>query len=59
MTVWVAQTELAQGLKDINRPAEKLSISQNLALAMTGFIWVRPAALLAAPGWHRDYEADT
>jgi len=29
------------GLKDLSRPADKLSVSQNLALAMTGFIWVR------------------
>jgi len=29
------------GLKDISRPAEKLSLSQNVALAATGFIWVR------------------
>ncbi|RSH79705.1 Mitochondrial pyruvate carrier 2 [Apiotrichum porosum] len=29
------------GLKDLGRPADKLSLSQNLALAATGFIWVR------------------
>jgi hypothetical protein len=29
------------GLKDLSRPAEKLSLSQNIALAATGFIWVR------------------
>ncbi|KAJ9105756.1 Mitochondrial pyruvate carrier 2 [Naganishia adeliensis] len=29
------------GVKDLSRPAEKLSVSQNLALAATGFIWVR------------------
>jgi len=29
------------GLKDLARPAEKLSINQNVALAATGFIWVR------------------
>ncbi|KAF9647273.1 UPF0041-domain-containing protein [Thelephora ganbajun] len=29
------------GIKDLNRPADKLSVSQNLALAATGFIWVR------------------
>ncbi|PPQ89920.1 hypothetical protein CVT25_009712 [Psilocybe cyanescens] len=32
---------VAAGLKDLNRPADKLSISQNLALTATGFIWVR------------------
>ncbi|KAJ6466883.1 mitochondrial pyruvate carrier [Mycena sanguinolenta] len=29
------------GLKDLTRPADKLSVSQNVALAGTGFIWVR------------------
>ncbi|KAJ7642897.1 UPF0041-domain-containing protein [Mycena rosella] len=29
------------GLKDMSRPAEKLSVSQNIALTATGFIWVR------------------
>ncbi|KAF7340198.1 Mitochondrial pyruvate carrier [Mycena venus] len=29
------------GLKDLTRPADKLSVSQNLALAATGVIWVR------------------
>ncbi|EJD54054.1 UPF0041-domain-containing protein [Auricularia subglabra TFB-10046 SS5] len=29
------------GLKDIQRPVEKLSVSQNVALAATGFIWTR------------------
>ncbi|GHJ89133.1 hypothetical protein NliqN6_5535 [Naganishia liquefaciens] len=29
------------GVKDLSRPAEKLSVSQNIALAATGFIWVR------------------
>jgi len=28
-------------VKDLSRPAEKLSISQNVALAATGIIWVR------------------
>jgi len=32
---------VAAGLKDLARPAEKLSVSQNVALAATGFIWVR------------------
>ncbi|KAI0062834.1 UPF0041-domain-containing protein [Artomyces pyxidatus] len=32
---------VAAGLKDLGRPAEKLSVSQNVALAATGFIWVR------------------
>jgi len=32
---------VAAGLKDLARPADKLSVSQNLALAGTGFIWVR------------------
>ncbi|KAF7377653.1 Mitochondrial pyruvate carrier [Mycena sanguinolenta] len=29
------------GLKDLTRPADKLSVSQNVALAATSFIWVR------------------
>jgi len=32
---------VAAGLKDLGRPADKLSLSQNVALAATGFIWVR------------------
>jgi len=32
---------VAAGLKDINRPVENLSVSQNTALTATGFIWVR------------------
>lgn len=32
------------GLKDLQRPADKLSLNQNLALAATGFIWVRANA---------------
>ncbi|KAF8494650.1 mitochondrial pyruvate carrier [Russula emetica] len=32
---------VAAGLKDISRPADKLSASQNIALTATGFIWVR------------------
>jgi len=32
---------VAAGVKDLTRPAEKLSVSQNLALTATGFIWVR------------------
>ncbi|KAH8119194.1 mitochondrial pyruvate carrier [Phellopilus nigrolimitatus] len=29
------------GLKDLGRPADKLSVFQNVALTATGFIWVR------------------
>lgn len=36
---------VAAGLKDLGRPAEKLSTSQNIALAATGFIWVRRSSL--------------
>jgi hypothetical protein len=32
---------VAAGIKDLSRPADKLSAPQNLALAATGFIWVR------------------
>ncbi len=31
---------VAAGVKDLSRPADKLSFSQNVALAATGFIWV-------------------
>lgn len=31
---------VAAGIKDLQRPADKLSLTQNLALAATGFIWV-------------------
>lgn len=29
------------GIKDLSRPAEKLSFTQNLALSATGLIWIR------------------
>jgi len=32
---------VAAGVKDLQRPPDKLSVSQNVALAATGFIWVR------------------
>ncbi|BGP23585.1 UPF0041 domain protein [Rhodotorula toruloides] len=32
---------VAAGLKDLSRPAEVISIPQNLALTATGLIWVR------------------
>ncbi|PLW56839.1 hypothetical protein PCANC_01193 [Puccinia coronata f. sp. avenae] len=32
---------VAAGVKDLSRPAEKLSLSQNIALSATGLIWVR------------------
>ncbi|KZT29035.1 UPF0041-domain-containing protein [Neolentinus lepideus HHB14362 ss-1] len=32
---------VAAGVKDLTRPADKLSVSQNLALMATGVIWVR------------------
>lgn len=32
---------VAAGIKDLSRPADKLSVSQNVALAATGMIWVR------------------
>lgn len=31
---------VAAGVKDLNRPPDKLSVTQNVALAATGFIWV-------------------
>ncbi|KNF06592.1 hypothetical protein PSTG_00466 [Puccinia striiformis f. sp. tritici PST-78] len=32
---------VAAGVKDLSRPAEKLSLSQNIALSATGLIWIR------------------
>lgn len=32
---------VAAGLKDLSRPADKISVPQNVALAATGLIWVR------------------
>lgn len=32
---------VAAGLKDLSRPADKISVPQNVALAATGMIWVR------------------
>lgn len=32
---------VAAGIKDLSRPADKLSVTQNSALAATGMIWVR------------------
>jgi len=32
---------VAAGVKDLGRPADQLSINQNIALTATGFIWVR------------------
>lgn len=32
---------VAAGLKDLGRPAEVISVPQNLALTATGLIWVR------------------
>ncbi|KAI8819783.1 mitochondrial pyruvate carrier [Chytriomyces cf. hyalinus JEL632] len=34
------------GLKDINRPAEKLSLSQSMTLATTGLIWARYSTVI-------------
>ena len=40
---------VAAGLKDLGRPADKLSVSQNVALAATGFIWVSPVERSETP----------
>lgn len=37
---------VAAGLKDLQRPADKLSLSQNVALAATGMIWVRYSLII-------------
>ncbi|KAJ3081000.1 UPF0041-domain-containing protein [Rhizoclosmatium globosum] len=46
LTIWfwcpiVKWGIVAAGLKDLNRPAEKLSVSQSATLAATGLIWAR------------------
>ncbi|KAJ6466894.1 mitochondrial pyruvate carrier [Mycena sanguinolenta] len=38
LSKWVL---VGAGLKDLSRPADKLSVSQNVALAATSLIWVR------------------
>lgn len=38
---YISRCLVAAGIKDINRPAENLSIPQNVALTATGLIWVR------------------
>ncbi|PWN30057.1 UPF0041-domain-containing protein [Jaminaea rosea] len=37
---------VAAGIKDLSRPPEKLSVSQNIALAATGMIWVRYSLII-------------
>lgn len=37
---------VAAGLKDINRPVEKVSLPQSAALAGTGFTWARYSVVI-------------
>ncbi|KAI8607922.1 UPF0041-domain-containing protein [Chytriomyces sp. MP71] len=37
---------VAAGMKDMNRPAEKLSVSQSATLATTGLIWARYSTVI-------------
>ncbi|GAB5586283.1 Mitochondrial pyruvate carrier 2 [Umbelopsis nana] len=39
------------GVGDLQRPAEKLSASQNAALAATGMIWTRYAMVIIPKNW--------
>lgn len=39
------------GMKDMNRPAEKLSTKQSVALAGTGFIWSRYSLVIIPKNW--------
>ncbi|XP_074648507.1 mitochondrial pyruvate carrier 2-like [Tubulanus polymorphus] len=40
------------GLADINRPAEKLSLTQSTALAATGIIWSRYSMVIIPKNWN-------
>ncbi len=44
---------VAAGIKDLQRPADKLSLTQNLALAATGFIWVSAIVEVGMTGRRR------
>ncbi|KAF9978905.1 Mitochondrial pyruvate carrier 2 [Actinomortierella ambigua] len=39
------------GIGDLQRPAEKLSVSQNVALAATGLIWSRYSLVIIPKNW--------
>lgn len=39
------------GIGDLNRPAEKLSVSQSGALAATGLIWSRYSLVIIPKNW--------
>ncbi|GAB6030552.1 hypothetical protein CHUAL_007417 [Chamberlinius hualienensis] len=39
------------GLSDINRPVEKLSVSQTTSLACTGLIWSRYSTVIIPKNW--------
>ncbi|KAL0082101.1 mitochondrial pyruvate carrier [Phycomyces blakesleeanus] len=46
---WAPATKWAlviAGVGDLNRPAEKLSLTQNLSLLATGLIWTRYATVI-------------
>lgn len=40
------------GIGDINRPAEKLSLTQSIALAATGLIWSRYSLVITPKNWN-------
>lgn len=40
------------GISDIYRPAEKLSFSQSLSLAVTGIIWSRYSTVITPKNWN-------
>jgi hypothetical protein len=39
------------GLGDLQRPADKLSLPQTFALAMTGMIWSRYSLVITPKNW--------
>lgn len=40
------------GIGDLNRPADKLSVSQSGALAATGLIWSRYSLVIIPKNWN-------
>ncbi|KAI7872130.1 mitochondrial pyruvate carrier [Spinellus fusiger] len=51
---WAPATKWAlvlAGIGDLNRPAEKLSLTQNLSLLATGIIWSRYSTVIIPKNW--------
>ncbi|XP_075214361.1 mitochondrial pyruvate carrier 2-like isoform X2 [Lycorma delicatula] len=50
-TLRLAKGLVIAGLGDIQRPAEKLSVSQSSALAATGVVWSRYSLVIIPKNW--------